>query len=122
MIARYVAERRPEEWVEKPEPCRQLHELCLHREHLLDEMKRLENWLRRPATDAGCRQDVESLLTVLDLFLDKTEDRLAEAVRNDRCLCAQVDRLRTIKGVGFQTAVAILSEIGPIDAYHRLDP
>lgn len=116
-IARYVAERRPEEWVEKPEPCRQLQELCLHREHLLDEVRRLENWLRRPATDAGCRQDVESLLTVLDLLLDKTEDRLDEAVRADRSLAAQVDRLCTIKGVGFRTAVAILSEIGSIDAY-----
>lgn len=116
-IARYVAERRPEEWVEKSEPCRKLAELCLHREHLMDEMRRLENWLRRPATDSGCRQDIESLMTVLKLFLDKTEERLQEAATADADLHRQVERLCTIKGVAFQTAIALLSEIGSIDAY-----
>jgi transposase len=116
-IARYVAERRPEEWVEKPEPCRQLAELCLHREHLLDEIRRLENWLRRPASDPGCRQDVESLMTVIELFLSETEVRLREAANSDAALSRQVERLCTIKGIAFQTAVSLLSEIGSIDAY-----
>lgn len=116
-IARFVAERRPEEWVEKPERCRHLAELCLHREHLLDEIRRLENWTRRPATDSDCRGDVESLMSVLQLFLSKTEERLRQAVADDAILAGQLSRLCTIKGVGFQTAVALLSEIGSIDAY-----
>jgi transposase len=117
-IARYVAERHPEEWVEKPEASRRLLELGLHREHLLEEMRRLENWTRRPATDPDCREDVETLLTVIELFLVKVEERLQVAVAADAKLASQVKRLCTIKGVGFTTAAAVLSEIGPIESYH----
>jgi transposase len=116
-IARYVAERKPEEWVEKPDAYRRLAELCLHREHLLEEIRRFENWLRRPATDADCRQDVESLLGIFKLFLEQTEGRLQTTVKGDPELSQQVSLLCTIKGVGFTTAVSVLAEMGPVMGY-----
>jgi transposase len=114
IIARFAQAIRPELRPLPDESERKLKEILARRSQLV-AMRTMEKNRLQQAASVRVRRSIEALLKFLEKQLAGVDDDLDEAIRNCPAWQEKADLLRTVPGVGDQTArvlVADLPELG----------
>lgn len=107
------------ELAELPEPGQvelQLQELIKRRQELQDMIVAEKNRLR--LSEGEKQKSLKRVLKLLEKELERIERRIEELSRSDKGLLHRIEILRKQKGIGFLTAVSMLSclpELGKVD-------
>jgi transposase len=109
LIADFCATQHPPQWTPPPPEVRGLRDLVRHREDLLVTRTQEHNRLQ-DATVPVIRQMLNEHLVFLASALTEVEQMIQTHIAQSPSLQAQYDLLRTIKGIGPQTAAKLLSE------------
>jgi transposase len=114
VLARMGLERRLTPWKPISASMRQLKKLSRERSALLQDKTALYNRLHAEAhsyePQADIQQRRQAHLDFMEDQIEAIESRLKELVQADWALSAKIDKLQTIPGVGFITAVTIAAE------------
>lgn len=117
VLARYSRERRPEEWVARPEPYRLYLQLCRARDSYVEDRTSLLNRMKAPGVYSAIREHAELNLAVVEETIRRIEAQLAELEAELPELAQRIHKLDSIAGIGLVQARQILAELGPIESY-----
>ncbi|MFP3027847.1 MAG: IS110 family transposase [Wolbachia sp.] len=117
MIARFCIANKPNLWKPAPPEVRRLRDLyrCLQalKDDKLQQMNRLEN----KNTDSHCKQAILEVIATIDTQTAALEKEINEHVNNHLHLKNITEKIKTIKGVGHLTAVAVVAEMPSVDNF-----
>jgi len=113
-IARFGLERKLDRW-QRPDPVyKNLQQLTRERDQIVMERVMVKNMLHAEKAEAESNSSSVKRLNARIKFLSKQEHEIKqeidEIVKKDSTLKAEIERLRTIPGVGQLTAVVVLAE------------
>jgi len=116
LIARFGKREGPRPWEPPAAAESRLQELTRAKQALQKEKTRTQNRLEE-AGDATVRRTYQELLEEIDGKIEDLEDEIQDQVDENQNLCDRVSLLRTIPGVGLQTAAIVISELGSPDRF-----
>lgn len=115
MIAKYVSDKRPALWTPRSDAFVDLLELKKHRDDLVGSITAWQNRRNAPKTNQFVHIQQETQIQVLKVQLEEVEKEIKRLARTDPEISRSVDRMDSVTGIGFTTAVAFLAEAGPIN-------
>lgn len=118
-LAQFARDRKPEEYVPRPEPHQLYLQLCRARDSFVEKRTALINQCKAPGVLAIVREHFELNLAVIDDTITRLQAQIAEVEANLPELAEQVRMLDTIPGIDIVQARQILAELGTIDSYRR---
>lgn len=117
-LAAYAATVRVDECTPLPTESQQRLQNLVHRLRQIKAMHHEETCRIKQTDDRFIRSSIETLLATLGEQMKHTQKAIEEAIKMDPVLSRKNDLLRSCKGIGPQSAQAILAllpEIGTID-------
>lgn len=116
--ARHIAEfglvKKIDNWT-KPDVCLlKIKGLSREREQLIDERTRVKN--QQHAKEYAAEMDKHTLLRAkqhikfLNKLIQEVENQIQEIVKENEWLKKKIDHICTLKGIGFITAITVISE------------
>ncbi|WP_264954001.1 transposase [Wolbachia endosymbiont (group A) of Endotricha flammealis] len=116
-IARFCIANKPNLWKPTPPEVRRLRDLyrCLQalKDDKLQQMNRLEN----KNMDSRCKQAVLKVIATIETEISAIEEEINEHVNNYSHLKNMVENIKTIKGIGYLTAIAVIAEMPSVDNF-----
>ncbi|MCS3658416.1 IS110 family transposase [Salinibacter ruber] len=109
LIARFGTREEPQPWEPPAAAESRLQELTRAKQALQKEKTRPQNRLKE-AGDETVRQTYRESLEEIDGKIEELEGEIQEQVEENQNLGGRVSLLRTIPGVGLQTAAIVVSE------------
>ena len=116
LIARFGKREDPQPWEPPMAAQSRLQELTRAKQALQKEKTRTQNRLEE-ASDETVRRTYQELLEEIDGKIEDLEDEIQDQVDENQNLSDRVSLLRTIPGVGLQTAAIVVSELGSPDRF-----
>ncbi|GFY79760.1 hypothetical protein TNIN_54121 [Trichonephila inaurata madagascariensis] len=117
MIARFCIANKPNLWKPVPTEVRRLRELyrCLQalKDDKLQQMNRLEN----ENMYISCKQAILEVIAVIETQITALEKEINEHINNYHHLKNMMENLKTVKGVGHLTAIAVIAEMPSVDNF-----
>lgn len=111
MIARFYIANKPNLWKPASREVRRLRDLyrCLQalKDDKLQQMNRLEN----KNVDSRCKKATLEVIATIKREIAALEKEIDEHVNNHSHLKNMVENIKTVKGVGYLTAVAVIAEM-----------
>jgi transposase len=117
LIARFCLAQAPPAWTPLPAEVRELQALVRRLESLIEMRVMEENRLSSGITVEVVRASVEELLNHLNTQIKRTEELIANHIKNHPTLKQQSQLLSSIPGIAETTAALLLSEITGIKQY-----
>lgn len=118
VLARFGAERRPAPFNLPAGAYADARALLRHRDALVLQHVAIKNQASHGVLETQEIVDSRNrILKAIEGEIDLMEKKLKEAVEKDERFSTDVERLRTIRGVGFLTAVTLLAELGDLRRY-----
>lgn len=114
IIAKFVAQKKPALWAPRPDAFAELLDLKRHRDDLVKAITMWKNRKSSPRVNAFVDAQTDTAIAVFELQLKAVEQEIQRCVESDREIGRSVNRMVTVPGIGFTTAVAFLAEAGPI--------
>jgi transposase len=116
LIARFCRDLKPAPWHPAPDEVAKLQQLSRRLEALEQMMTQEKNRLKLCA-DEGLESDIKSHLEFLEAQVETVKKRLQEHIQAHESLAEQQRLLVSITGIGEQTAVTVLGEIGSVAGF-----
>jgi transposase len=116
LIARFCRDLKPTLWHPAPDEVAKLQMLS-RRLEALEHMMTQEKNRRELCTDDGLRADIDAHLEFLEAQATALKKRLQQHIQAHDHLAAQQALLESITGIGTQTALTLLGEIGSIEVF-----
>jgi len=117
MIARFCIANKPNLWKPVPTEVRRLRELyrCLQalKDDKLQQMNRLEN----ENMYISCKQAILEVIAAIETQITALEKEINEHINNYHHLKNMMENLKTVKGVGHLTAIAVIAEMPSVDNF-----
>ncbi|MBI1290019.1 IS110 family transposase [bacterium] len=114
MLARFGAERRPAAH-QPPTPTHaELRALVRERREVIAELTRLKNRTTEGTESRFVGREREKMRKAIEGMVKRLDAEIGRVARGDMALWADVQRVLTIPGVGFVTAVTVLAELGDL--------
>lgn len=117
MIARFCIANKPNLWKPAPLEVRSLRDLyrCLQalKDDKLQQMNRLEN----KNMDSRCKQAILEIIATIETQITALEKEIDGHVNNHSHLKSMIENIKTVKGVGHLTAVAVVTEMPSADNF-----
>ncbi|WP_265034476.1 MULTISPECIES: transposase [unclassified Wolbachia] len=117
MIVRFCIANKPNLWKPAPPEVKRLRELyrCLQalKDDKLQQMNRLEN----KNMDSRCQQAILEVIATIDKQISDLEKEINEHINNYPHLKNMIENLKTVKGVGHITAIAVVAEMPLVDNF-----
>lgn len=117
LIARFCLAIRPVAWTPLPEELKELQALLRRLESLMEMYQQEQNRLET-ATDAIARL-INKHLEHLQELIKETKTLISDHFDKHPDLKSQRELLKSIPGIGEQTAAILLAEMGNLDAYNN---
>jgi transposase len=117
VIARFARSHEPQPWNPPPKELRELQVLVRYRENLLDHRNQLSNRLTEGRLIPSVATSLETLIAAVDEEIKSVERQIREHIDQHPTLKTDVDLLKSITGIGDQTAVQLLAEIRQLHDY-----
>ncbi|HYI05928.1 MAG TPA: IS110 family transposase [Reyranella sp.] len=118
MIGDYAASLPPERRHAPPIKPDQLSELVTLRRQIVEQLTRLRNHIEHLRTTT-VRALVEQQQAFLRAQLQEVDTELAAAAKAQEGWCERIRRLRTVPGIGTQTAILLLVELPELGQVNR---
>ncbi len=123
LLAQMGLERTLEIWVAPSDNTLKMKQLARERQMLIDERTSVTNQLHALnhayGTDTAITKRFDVRLKLLSKQMKEVEQSLVNLVQADPELKVKTDRICTIKGFGFTTAVVLLSETNAFDTFEN---
>jgi transposase len=116
LIARFCRDLKPTLWHPAPDEVAKLQALT-RRLEALDQMMTQEKNRRELCDDDGLRADIDAHIEFMEAQETALKKRLQQHIQAHDRLAEQQVLLESITGVGTQTAVTVLGEIGSIETF-----
>jgi transposase len=116
LIARFCRDLKPTLWHPAPDEVAKLQALT-RRLEALDPMMTQEKNRRELCDDDGLRADIDAHIEFMEAQETALKKRLQQHIQAHDRLAEQQVLLESITGVGTQTAVTVLGEIGSIETF-----
>jgi transposase len=116
-LAQYSRDRKPEEFVPRPEPYQLFLQLCRARDSFVQKKTALTNQSKAPGVFAEVREHFELHLAVIAETITRIQAQITELEASLPELAESVQLLDKVSGIGVVQARQILSELGPIQSY-----
>jgi transposase len=116
VIAAFCATHHPAAWQPLSDEHRRLRALVRHREDLLQTQLQQQNRLR-DTTDTLVLASLQAVLETIASQLEAVERAIKEHLAAHSELCANLELLTSIVGIGVITAANVLAEFGDIEQY-----
>ncbi|GFT84967.1 pilin gene-inverting protein [Nephila pilipes] len=117
MIARFCIANKPNLWKPASLEVRRLRDLyrCLQafKDDKLQQMNRLEN----KNMDSSCKQAILELIATIDTQIAAIEKEIDDHINNHSHLKNMIEKIKTVKGIGYLTAVAVVAEMLSVDNF-----
>lgn len=117
MIARFCIANKPNLWKPAPTEIKRLRDLyrCLQalKDDKLQQMNRLEN----KNMNSRCKQAILEVVATIETEISAIEKEICEHVNNHSHLKNMIENIKTVKGIGHLTAVAIIAEMPSVDNF-----
>lgn len=116
-IARFCIANKPHSWKPAPQEVRRLRDLyrCLQalKDDKLQQMNRLEN----KNMDFSCKQAILEVIATIDTQIADLEKEIDEHINSYPHLKNMVENIKTVKGIGHLTAIAVVAEMPSVDNF-----
>jgi transposase len=131
VIARFCQMHSPELWTPKSNDQRALQEIGRYHDRLKDAMTQEKNRMLAGVEDEDVRFAIEQHIAYMNGLCAQLQSRMREIIQGNKQLTEAFNVLRTICGVGQNTAFAFLGEIGlgeqfrstrQVEAYCGMNP
>jgi transposase len=116
VIASFCATHHPAAWQPLSDEHRRLRALVRHREELLQTQRQQQNRLR-DTTDTLVLASLQAGLETIASQLEAVERAIKAHLAAHSELCANLELLTSIVGIGVITAAKVLAEFGDIEQY-----
>ncbi|WP_339045731.1 IS110 family transposase [Candidatus Mesenet endosymbiont of Agriotes lineatus] len=117
MIAKFCIANKPNLWRPVPTEVKYLKELyrCLQalKDDKLQQMNRLEN----KNMYSRCQQAISEVIATVDTQIDALEKEINEHINNHLHLKNMIKNIKTVKGIGHLTTIAVVSEMPSVDNF-----
>jgi transposase len=117
VIARFCKAQSPIAWTPPSAEEQALKDLYRCRQSLIEDQTRLSNRMEAVHEEKASFKIWKALLEDLEKKIKDVDAQIKFLLENDEDLGNQVELLKTIPGISQKTAVAILSELPPIDTF-----
>jgi len=118
-LAQYARDRKPEEYVPRPEPHQLYLQLCRARDSFVEKQTAFINQSKAPGVFCEVRKHFELHLAAIAETIAQIQAQIAELEATLPELAQQVRTLDSIPGIALVQARQILAELGPIESYKR---
>ena len=117
-LARFGAERQPEENILLPEEYKELRELTRQRAYMVAQRTTANNRYDEIKNVKIVADVQKKLINTLNKAIEKLEEQITICIEKCRELRESVAYATSIKGIGLTTVAAVLAECGPLKNYH----
>ena len=114
LLARYGAERFPPPWIRRSPEFGQLQELVRQRAYLVKALTSARNRLAELADFPEVAKLQKSVASKLEKSIEAAERMIRKLFAANESMGKSLERLLSIPGVGFVTAITVLGEIGDL--------
>jgi len=111
MIAEFCQQRRPSGWTPPPEEILELRGLLSYREHIVQEMVRIEQMVTGIHVSSELRKAHRHQLAALKKTRAAVEKQLRGVVKTHEHITRQVKALTAVSGIGLLTASSIVARL-----------
>lgn len=116
-IARFCIANKPNLWKPSPTEVRCLRDLYRCLQALKDDRLQQTNRLENKNMDSRCKQVVLEMISTIDTQIAVLEKEIDEHINNHSHIKNMVENIKTVKGVGHLTAVAVVAEMPSVDNF-----
>jgi transposase len=117
VIARFCKAHKPESWLAPSVETREIQDLYRCLQDLIADKQRCENRMEKLATDKKSFATWTQLVDEYKNQIKEIEKKIKELIKSKDDLGKKEELLTSIGGIGFKSAVAILSELPDVSAF-----
>ncbi|WP_077188052.1 transposase, partial [Wolbachia pipientis] len=117
MIARFCIANKPALWKPITPEMRHLRELYRCMQSLKDDKVQQTNRLENKNMHSSCKEAISKVILAIEEQIIVLEKEINEHINNYPHLKNMVENLKTIKGIGYLTAVAVVAEMPSVDNF-----
>jgi transposase len=117
IIARFCKAHKPEEWLSPPSETLEIRDLHRCLKDLIDDKQRCQNRMEKLGNDKKSFATWTQLVKDYDKQIEDIEKQIKELIDSNNDLSKKEELLTSINGIGFKSAVAILSEMPDVSAF-----
>lgn len=117
VIARFCKSHTPEAWLAPSSETQEIRDLYRFLQDLSDDKQRCENRMEKLGNDKESFKTWAQLVETYDNKIKGIEAKIKTLIDSNDDLGKKEELLESIKGVGFKSAVAILSEMPDVNSF-----
>lgn len=120
LIADFCRSQQPLLWQPMGAETEELRELVRHLDDLKQSRQREKNRLEAKPKSPIVVKQIEQLIGYLDKQIEQANEHIRRHIDQHPHLKAQSDLLTSIPGIGFQTSVQVLAQLGDLTRYDNV--
>ncbi len=117
VIARFCKSHTPETWLAPPSETQEIRDLYRCLQDLIDDKQRCQNRMEKLSNDKESFKTWTQLVETYDIKIKDVEGKIKALIDSNDDLGKKEKLLESIGGIGFKSAVAILSEMPNVNAF-----
>ncbi len=119
IIARFCKAHNPEPWLAPPPETQEIRDLYRCLQDLIDDKQRCKNRMEKLSDKKSSFKTWKKLVENYEKQIEDVEKQIKALIDSNDDLGKKEELLESIKGVGFKSSVAILSEMPDVSAFEN---